>query len=224
MSAANKRVRWVLRLIVYLLAAALTGLALLLGYLWFASLGLNGRRLAAPQRDYEGATDAVRRLADRKGQAVNPLCHTRLLGQGKKTAQAVVIFHGISNCPHQFAAIAEALHAEGLNVLLARLPRQGMADRLSDEPALATAEEAVLLAQEMVDIAHGLGDEVIVAGMSGGGVLAAWLAQNREDIARVVLIAPMFGVQAFPAALMRPISTAVRMLPNWWGWFDPERR
>ena len=132
-----------------------------------------------------------------------------------------MIFHGISNCPQQFAALAETLYAQGYNVLLARLPRQGMADRLSAEPAQANAEEAVALAQDVVDIAHGLGEEVTVVGMSGGGVLAGWLAENRPDIRRAVLIAPMFGVQAFPANLTRPIATAVRLLPNWWGWFDP---
>lgn len=106
-------------------------------------------------------------------------------------------------------------------MLLARLPRHGIADRLSTEPAGATAEEAVAAGQSLVDIAHGPGDEVTVVGMSGGGTLAAWLAQNRPDIARAVLLVPMFGVQSFPAYLTRPIAMAVRLLPNWWGWFDP---
>jgi carboxylesterase len=204
-----------------LLAALLATLAVLLAYLWFAPLGLRPRQSPNPLQDYMQAADAVQRLAADEGAAIHPLCHTRLLGHGARTKRAVVIFHGISNCPQQFAAIAEMLHAQGHNVLLARLPRQGMADRLSAEPSRATAEEAIALAQEMADIAHGLGDEVIVVGMSGGGALAAWLAQNRPGIHRIVLIAPMFGVQAFPANLTRPIATAVRLLPNWWGWFDP---
>jgi carboxylesterase len=210
-----------LRIIVYLLAAVAALVAVLLAYLWLAPLGLKPRSSPTLLMDYKAAADAVQRLVDAEGDTVNPLCHTRLLGHGANTARAIVIFHGISNCPQQFTAIAETLYAEGHNVLLARLPRQGMADRLSDEPRQAKAEEAVALAQDIVDIAHGLGDEVTVVGMSGGGVLAAWLAQNRPDIRQVVLISPMFGVHAFPANLTRPIAMAVRLLPNWWGWFDP---
>ena len=209
------------RIMVFVLAAVPVVLAVLLIYLWLAPFGLRPRSSPAPLRDYKEAADAVQRLVDAEGDAVNPLCHTRLLGHGAKTALVAVIFHGISNCPQQFAALAETLHAPGYNVLLARLPRQGMADRLSAEPAQANAEEAVALAQDVVDIAHGLGEEVTVVGMSGGGILAGWLAENRPDIRRAVLIAPMFGVQAFPANLTRPIATAVRLLPNWWGWFDP---
>ncbi len=210
-----------LQFALYVLAAVLAIPALLLAVLWLAPVGLRQRPDPAPLQNYPEAAEAVQRLAAAEGDAVNPLCHTRLLGHGAKTARVIVIFHGISNCPQQFAALAASLHARGDNVLLARLPRQGMADRLSAEPAQATAQEAVAAGQALVDIAHGLGDEVTVVGMSGGGTLAAWLAQNRPDINRVVLVAPMFGVQAFPAPLTRPIAMAVRLLPNWWGWFDP---
>jgi alpha-beta hydrolase superfamily lysophospholipase len=204
-----------------ILAAVLALLAVLLAYLWIGPLGLRRPPAPAPLQDYPQAAAAVQRLAAAEGNAVNPLCHTRLLGHGAKTARAVVIFHGISNCPQQFAAGASMLYARGYNVLLARLPHQGMADRLSAEPAHATAEEAIATGQALADIAHGLGDEVTIVGMSGGGTLGAWLAQNRPDINRVVLVVPMFGVQAFPAPLTRPVAMAVRLLPNWWGWFDP---
>src|SRR5829696_7300656 len=134
MTKARNRVPKLVRMIIYVLAAAATALAVVLAYLWLAPLGLKPRSSPAPLRDYEAATDGVQRLVDAEGNTVNPLCHTRLLGHGTKTARAIVIFHGISNCPHQFTAIAETLYAQGYNVLLARLPRQGMADRLSDEP------------------------------------------------------------------------------------------
>ena len=210
-----------LRLTLYALAAVGALLAVLSAYFWLGPLGLRARPAPAPLQDYPEAVAAVQQLAAAEGDTVNPLCHTRLLGHGSKTARAVVIFHGVSSCPQQFAALAALLYARGYNVLLARLPRHGMADRLSTEPAQATAEEAVATGQALVDIAHGLSNEVTVVGMSGGGTLAAWLAQNRPDVDRVVLLVPMFGVQAFPADLTRPIAMAVRLLPNWWGWFDP---
>jgi carboxylesterase len=210
-----------LRVTGYILAAVAALLAMVLAYLWFGPLGLRMQPTPTMLHDYPEAAKAVQQLAVAEGDAVNPLCHTRLLGHGARTARAIVIFHGISSCPQQFAALAALLYERGYNVLLARLPRHGMADRLSAAPAEATAEEAIAAGQSLVDIGHGLGDEVTVVGMSGGGTLAAWLAQNRPDIARAVLVVPMFGVQAFPASLTRPIAMAVRLLPNWWGWFDP---
>ena len=221
MAAAHSRRGRLLRSVAYVLAAILLVIAGLLAYLWFSPLGLEARQ-PAPVADYAQAADAIQRIAEAEGDAVNPLCRTRALDHGAKTAEVIVIFHGLSNCPQQFAAVADALYAQGYNVLLARLPRQGMADRLSEAPAQAKAEEAVVSAQDMIDSAHGLGEKVTVVGTSGGGAVAAWLAQHRPDVNRAVLISPFFGVQNFPANLTRPISTAVRLLPNWWGWFDPE--
>ena len=47
-----------------------------------------------------------------------------------------------------------------------------------------------------VDIAAGLGDQVTIAGLSAGGVVAAWAAQHRRDVHRAVLIAPSLGVRS----------------------------
>lgn len=88
-----------LRFTLSLLAAVGALLALLLAYLWLAPLGLRPQPAPARLGDYPEAAASVQRLAAAEGDAVNPLCHTRLLGHGAKTARAVVIFHGISNCP-----------------------------------------------------------------------------------------------------------------------------
>jgi pimeloyl-ACP methyl ester carboxylesterase len=45
----------------------------------------------------------------------------------------------------------------------------------------------LLIADEVVDIAQGLGEQVSMAGISMGGVVTAWAAQNRPDIARPIL-------------------------------------
>jgi pimeloyl-ACP methyl ester carboxylesterase len=41
-----------------------------------------------------------------------------------------------------------------------------------------------------VDVATGLGDKVYVGGLSAGGVMAAWIAEHRKEVSRVLLIAP----------------------------------
>ena len=45
-----------------------------------------------------------------------------------------------------------------------------------------------------MDIMCGLGRELYVAGLSAGGTLAAWVAQNRGEVARALLIAPALGL------------------------------
>ena len=56
------------------------------------------------------------------------------------------------------------------------------------------AEELRDCADTSVDIACGLGEKVYVAGLSAGGTMAAWVAQNRSDVTRVLLIAPALGL------------------------------
>jgi carboxylesterase len=210
-------------LIILLLIGAL--LALLIAFVWFWSLGLEADTAApAPVASYAAAVAEIDAMVAAEGDDLNPLCHTNLLTHGDQTARAVVIFHGLGNCPQQFATLAQQIYDSGANVVVARLPYHGMADRLTDLPAQTTAEESLRYASQMVDLAHGLGDAVTVVGFSSGGSVAAWLAQNRADIDRAVIMSPMFGVQAFPANITRALSTAVRFLPNWWGWFDEESK
>ena len=201
----------------------LIGLVLLL--LWFWPIGLDS--LAAPsdaQVTYAEAVAAAETATQDEGDVVHSLCHTRVVTSGAKTENVAVIFHGLCTCPQQFADVADALHADGWNVLLVRLPYHGMADRLSEAPAAMKAEEVLREAGHWIDVAQGLGDQVTVVGFSGGGAVAAYLANMRSDIDRVVMAAPMLGVQAFPVDLTRPISTLAHFVPNWWGWFNPERK
>jgi carboxylesterase len=74
------------------------------------------------------------------------------------------------------------------------MPRHGLADRMTSELGKLRAEELRDFGDLTVDIAVGLGDRVTVVGLSAGGVVAAWLAQHRPEVARAVLIAPSFGL------------------------------
>jgi hypothetical protein len=75
-------------------------------------------------------------------------------------------------------------------VLIPLLPHHGMADRKLENLSALRAEELRDCADTGVDIAAGLGDKIYVGGLSGGGVLAAWIGQNRKEVCRVLLIAP----------------------------------
>lgn len=177
--------------------------------------------LAEPANTYKDALDRLDRLRDLDSDRVNPACRTRLLTHGTRTARAVAIFHGLSNCPQQFAALATDLHAAGYNVLLPRLPRHGL-ERMTDDMAALTTSELVDSANEVVDIMQGLGDQVTVMGLSAGGALAAWCAQNRPDVDRAIAISPALGLATTPSWTDRIYANALGLLPNRFLWWDPE--
>lgn len=155
---------------------------------------------------------------------LNPLCHSRLLHHGRRTDLAVVLLHGISSCPQAFVDFAPRLHARGHTVLAARMPCNGYADRatpaLHDLTAVALAE----FGDRSVDLARGLGERVVVCGISAGGTVAAWVGQTRADVDRAVLVAPFMGLPGLGAALNRLVTRIMLILPPVSIWKDPFRR
>ena len=75
---------------------------------------------------------------------------------------------------------------------------------------------------QVVDIAQGLGDKVVMVGMSLGGVTTGWAAQNRSDVDSAVLISPAFGFKAVPSALTVPVMRVYRLMPNSYTWWNAE--
>jgi alpha-beta hydrolase superfamily lysophospholipase len=66
---------------------------------------------------------------------------------------------------------------------------------------------------------------VTVVGLSIGGVMAAWAGQERADVDRAVVIAPMLGWARAPGPLLTPALTRLGlMLPNQFVWWDGERK
>jgi pimeloyl-ACP methyl ester carboxylesterase len=131
-----------------------------------------------------------------------------------------VLFHGLAASPTQFVRFANDLHERDHNVLVPRLPRHGHSDRLCDALSSLTAEDLRAVAAQSVEAAQGLGERVVVAGFSLGGVLAAWAAQQ-EPIARAVAIAPFFGLSWMPNGLMPYLAQALLGQPNHFAWWNP---
>jgi carboxylesterase len=146
-----------------------------------------------PAPDYAEAVTRFQRLQKLEGPEINPVCRSILLTHGQRTERAVVFFHGYTNCPQQFRELGKIFYDLGYNVLIPRLPRHGVADRKVENLSPLKAEELRECADSSVDITCGLGQKVYVAGLSAGGTLAAWIAQNRSEVTRAVLIAPALG-------------------------------
>jgi pimeloyl-ACP methyl ester carboxylesterase len=76
----------------------------------------------------------------------------------------------------------------------------------------------------MIDIAQGLGEQVTIMGLSGGGVVVAWAAQYRADIDEAVIISPGFGYHQIPTLLTVPVMNLFRIWPNYYQWWDPAQK
>ncbi len=190
-------------------------------YLCFKPLNAEGLSAQArPAQTYAEALERIKGLDAPQAGKIGPFGGTLLLTHGKKTGKVIVLLHGYTKSPHQFQQLGQLFFERGYNVLIPRLPRHGMADHLTMEQEHLTAEELAVFADEVVDIAHGLGDSVTVAGLSAGGLTTSWAAQHRADIAKAVILSPAFGYKAVPTALTRPVMNAYLTMPNSYKWWD----
>jgi alpha-beta hydrolase superfamily lysophospholipase len=177
-----------------------------------------------PAAGYDEALRRVAAAAARDGPGVSPECRTRLMTHGRRTARAIVLLHGLTNCPEQFRTLGERLYERGANVYIPRLPEHGLADRMSTGHARLDAAALVRVTDEAMDAAHGLGDSVVVVGLCVGGTMAAWAAQERPDVARAVVIAPLQGLALARGPLTTPVMRMMQALPNLFVWWDGRAR
>jgi len=178
-----------------------------------------------PAVSYE---EAVRRLqAWAEEEAELPMldvCRTKLMSHGHRTNDVILFFHGYTTCPEQFAELGQMFFEKGYNVLIPCMPHHGLKDRLTDEQKSLTAEKLAEYGNRSMDIACGLGQRVIALGISGGGTIVSWLAQNRADLNLAVPLAPFLRMYVLPAFLITPFINLFSLLPNFFTWWDPRTK
>lgn len=210
-----RRWRWLL-LIISVLAIAT--------FLLFQPWGARGLQSNPnPEKSYIEAVQHVQANIIKDSALLNPLCQTVLLTQGRKVARVIVLVHGYTSCPHQFFTLGQQFYNMGYNVLIAPMPYHGYTDRMTEAHANLSAEDLARYADEVVDIAQGLGEKVTMMGLSVGGVVTAWAAQNRTDIDLAVLISPAFGYGPIPPPATAAAMNAFRLLPNDYEWWNPAK-
>lgn len=215
---------------VALKAALMTGTLLALAGLAIkVSSRFSTKDLAAlpidPATDYEMA---LARFAQVQAQeeadaSLNPVCHSKLLTHGRKVERAIILMHGMTNCPQQYVELAPLFYERGYNVLIPLMPCNGLADPNTDALKQVTATELRDCSATMVNIAQGLGDHVTFIGISVGGVMAAWVAQNRADVDKAVMIAPSFTVSPLLGVFLgKLVMYLFLIMPNiMTQWFKP---
>jgi pimeloyl-ACP methyl ester carboxylesterase len=181
--------------------------------------------IPAPAENYQQAIEKFRALE--QAESALPLCpegRSRLLSWGHKTARALVLLHGLTNCPEQFMSLARLLHGSGANVVLPRARYAGLAERMNAFQGLQSGQDLLDQAALGLDIAAGLGDQISLVGLSASAVAAAWMAQHRDGIDCVVLLSPFFGVQGQPVALVDGLCAVLARAPNLYLWWDDKAK
>ncbi|MBI1742667.1 alpha/beta fold hydrolase [Candidatus Acetothermia bacterium] len=198
----------------------------LVGFFFLAPVKPVNSTAPAPVSSYEEALARIQNIQTQEQARgdLNPVCFTKLLTHGQRAKHVIVFLHGYTSCPEQFRQLGEKFYERGYNVLIPRLPHHGPRDRLSVELEKTTAEEMVTFANEMMDLARGLGERVTVAGLSGGGTMALWLAQYRSDVELAVAMAPFVGVSYIPSPLTTAMTHWLLTAPNSFEWWNPKTR
>jgi len=173
-----------------------------------------------PTTTYTEAAASASEVAAAEGDEINDLCRSVVIDSGERVDRSVVLLHGFTNCPQQYSAFARAYADAGYNVVIPRLPGHGEADRLTTAPSDVGPDDLVAAADEAVDIAAGLGRDVTVVGLSGGGTLASWLAYQRDEVTEAVIVAPLVAPQAVPDFLAAPFARLSRFIPDIYLWWD----
>ncbi|MEV1159173.1 alpha/beta fold hydrolase [Micromonospora chokoriensis] len=185
-----------------LVVAAVTGL-------WLWPVRRPGRRLAPAQPlDFDTAVRAAEAHVanETTDPEVRPESRSRLLSHGARTDRAVLLLHGYTLAPEQYDELAQEFFDSGYNVWVPRAPQHGTVDRQAHHRV--EAEELTTYAAQAWAIAAALGDEVGVVGISGGAVLATWLAQvPGAAVRRLLVLSPFFGPnpRQAPAYAVRPL-------------------
>lgn len=170
---------------------------------------------------FDEALARIERIQSRDGEHVQPACQTQLMSHGQKAKRAIVFFHGFTSCPRQFFHLGEAFFQRGYNVFIPREENHGHADMMTDALVKLSAEKMIDEASRAVDITCALGEQVFVVGLSMGATAAAWIAQNRADVERCVIIAPPFEVEAIPRFIHRLFTQLILAMPVFFVWWDP---
>ena len=207
------------------------GLVLLVavaGWLVYASLKPMGKdeliSHADPAADREEALARWASVEARDDETIDPRCESWSLIHDEPVETTVVLLHGYTNCPYMFRRLGTELHELGWNVLAPREQYHGYVDKLSTDQGMTNARDLVGLAEESIDIAQGLGDRVVVGGISAGGAAAAWVAQNRDDVDHVVGLAPMVNLRQIPDWAAPQVVNTVLAAPDIQMWWDLGKR
>ncbi len=176
---------------------------------------------SGPAPSYEQAVREIRAGIAATPAFVREKCRPVLLDHGRPTEYVFVFLHGLSNCPAQFTPLGQLFYERGHNVYIPRLPYHGEENRLTTDWARLTAQDMLDYGNDAADAARGLGQKVVVVGLSINGTTAAWMGQNRSDLHKVALLSPFLAPAGLPLWSISPVERILLRLPNMFFWWNP---
>jgi pimeloyl-ACP methyl ester carboxylesterase len=209
-----------------LLAGVAAGAALVGGLAALSLTGIGIKRPVShpnPAHSLDDAWQRVEALRTAEEGAVHSAGHTRLLAPTDPAPETptVVLMHGLTMTPDQFAWVGGVLRDAGYRVLLPLMPDHGRTDGSSAALADVRAEDLTAWADSVIDIAHGFGGPVWVLGLSAGGLMASWCARVRPEVTRVAAIAPFAAPHGYRWSIVRMAARLEGMLPATMHYWDP---
>ncbi|MGW8319767.1 MAG: alpha/beta hydrolase [Candidatus Promineifilaceae bacterium] len=205
--SAKRVIKWVMIILVGIIVVIL-----FLGLIPVSVAQLDAN--PSPVADYDQAIQAFDAIQQEESPIVNDASGSLLMTRGDKTEKVYVLIHGTTNSPRQWEELGNTLHEQGHNVLILRMPHHGLESHSVSELKALRAEELRDYADRAIDLADGLGDEITVIGISGGGAVTAWIAQHRPDVDRIVALSPFFGVPEIPGFLNTFLMNLASRVPN----------
>lgn len=198
--------------LVALVVGALALLAALVALVPVRTSGLGAR--PNPARDHDAAVARFDALAAAEAPVCNPAIRSLLLTHGGPARRVYIFVHGTTNSPRQFEELGRLLHARGHNVYIPLMPRHGRRSMRLAELRGLRAEELRDYADAAVDLAAGLGAEVIAVGISGGAAVVGWMGQNRAEVDTALLLAPFLGVRRVSPAVGTAMMNVYSRMPS----------
>jgi carboxylesterase len=106
---------------------------------------------------------------------------------GEGGPNGVLVCHGFTGNPNSVKPLGQALHRAGFTVEVPLWPGHGTA---IEDMMDTTWDDWSAAAEAAYQDLAGRCEKVVVAGLSMGGTLAAWLASNHPEVAGLILVNP----------------------------------
>jgi len=152
---------------------------------------------------------------------INPISKSILFSHNKATTKVAVLYHGYTNTPKQFELLGSQLFAKGYNIYIPRLKYNGHKSRTSRASRKLEVADLMEYVDSSIQIAQGLGSEIEVIGLSGGGTLALW-AGFLYKLRKVVAIAPTIDPMYYRQGLRSIVIAIFKLIPNLFIWWESD--
>lgn len=160
-----------------------------------ACLSIVGTMPSRAAETYDEALAAWSELKQNQPAACSPAVDSTEILRGTKTNIVFLVFHGFAGNPAQMTGLIDVLSAYDGNIIAPRI--YGHFDQNMDQLDDATFDQWLEQGRAALSVAQGLGETVIVAGYSLGGLIASRLAlETPEQIDGLILLAPAWRLTA----------------------------